>query len=74
MWKSYAVSISYFFEKTFLLLILQTLFTENGPFLHNFIQNLFLAKSLGMLKMAEKISLKTIEKYFAGIYQREIGK
>ena len=29
---------------------------------------------LGMLKMAEKISWKTIEKYFAGIYQREIGK
>ena len=28
----------------------------------------------GMLKMAEKISWKTIEKYFAGIYQREIGK
>ena len=28
----------------------------------------------GMLKMAEKISWKTIEKYFAGIYHREIGK
>ena len=29
---------------------------------------------MGMLKMAKKISWKTIEKCFAGIYQREIGK
>ena len=33
-----------------------------------------LVATRGMLKMAEKISWKTIEKYFAGIYQREIGK
>ena len=29
---------------------------------------------LGMLKMAEKISWKTIEKYLAGIYHRKLGK
>ena len=28
----------------------------------------------GMLKMAEKISWKTIEKYWAGIYHRKLGK
>ena len=48
-------------KKKILLLIFQTLFTEYCPFLHNFNQNLFLAKSLnGLYKECAKISLKLI--------------
>ena len=45
MWKTHAVSISYLLGKKFLLLIFQTLFTENCPFFDNFDQNLFLHES-----------------------------
>ena len=46
MWKSYIVNILDFIGKKFLLVIFETLFCGNWPFLDNFDKNLFLVKSI----------------------------
>ena len=46
MWKPYAVDISYFIRKNFLLLIFQTLFTENWSIYDNFDTDLNLVESI----------------------------
>ena len=56
MWKPYAVSILYFIGKKCLLVIFQTLFTENCQYFGDFDQNLCLPKSsTGTNKICQKI-------------------
>ena len=58
MWKPHAVSILCFMGKIFLLIIFQTLFTENRPFFDNFGPNWLLVLSLvGKIKICAEVNL-----------------
>ena len=75
MWKPYTVSILYFIGKKILLVIFQTLFTENCQFFEDFDQNLFLSKLWkGIYKNCPKIYHKWDFRHFSLIPFHYLGK